>query len=888
LALQSGEIFGSYKVVAAIGHGGMGEVYSARDLRLQRNVALKVLPDSVSADPERLARFQREAEVLASLSHATIGGIYGIEETAGRKALVLELIEGPTLADRTTQGRLPLDEALSIARQIATALEIAHDRGVIHRDLKPSNIKVTDSAAVKVLDFGLAKLTEPTGPGRMVADASQSPTITSPALATHAGMILGTAAYMSPEQAKGKPADRRSDMWAFGCVLYEMLTGKRAFQGEDVSETLAEVLKTEPDWNSLPPDTPDSIRRLLRRCLAKDRTARLSDASSARFEIDDAKIAVPALSPASAASTGRLWLAASLVLFLTALAMFVMFISQNGPAIDPAATRFTIQLPPDVEMSGSLTTPLALSRDGRRIAIVAGRDESNRQLWLRSLSQLEPVALRGTEAAIAPFFSPDGRWLAYIDGGALKKVALDGGVGTPIPLTDIGGFFRGGAWSAGGTIVFSASGRTGLMRVSDAGGVAQPLTTPSGEVHSRPHFLPDGHSLLFNISAPNKPTQIASLDLNTGNTRVLLEGEDPRVSAQGYLAFRRGDVLWSSPFDMRRSAVLGEPSPIVDGLRGAAFDVADNGTMIYTPPRDTVDQRSLVWVDRLGAEHPTNTPERAYVYPRISPDGTQFALDIRDQQNDIWIWHTTRRTMARLTFNPVLDRFPVWSPDARFIAYTTEGSGISWQSADGSGAAECLVNSPARLQTFQGANKAIPTSFSPDGSRLLFWGNTTSDMHSLDITSKKIAPLLETPFNERNPELSPDGRWLAYESNESGRFEIHVRPFTDLNKGKWQVSMGGGVQPLWSRNGRELFFRSPSGAVMRVVIDARTSFSPTEPTRLFDGPYFLSSTAIIGRTYDVSPDGQRFLMIKENRRRDQNEYIIVIQNAFAELKPQSR
>ncbi len=515
MPLQPGEAFGPYKIVAAIGHGGMGEVYSARDVKLQRVIALKVLPDSFAADPERLARFQREAEVLASLSHANIGAIFGIEEDAGRRALVLELVDGPTLADRIERGRLPLDESLAIAWQIAAALEAAHDRGIIHRDLKPSNIKVMDDGRVKVLDFGLAKLAQPLEQGR-APDLSQSPTIASPALATHAGVILGTAAYMSPEQAKGKLIDRRSDMWAFGCVLCEMLTGKRAFAGEDASDTLAEVLKSEPDWRALPADTPESIRRLLRRCLAKDRNARLSDAAAARLEIDDAKRSENVGSPPQKNTQSRVLQSAHWVaLVFLAIVIAVLLSRQTSfeSTASSQATRFRIRLPGELQMAGGVTPPsLTLSRDGRRIAFSVGRDSSgaDRQVWIHDLAELEATPLRGTEGAVGPFFSPDGEWVAYFDSArGLRKIRSDGAGAAPATITNlVAAVFRGGAWSSRGTIAFATSAVFGLMRVSEAGGGAQALTDPTDEVHRAPYFLPDGGALVYAAQRPDSPSRI--------------------------------------------------------------------------------------------------------------------------------------------------------------------------------------------------------------------------------------------------------------------------------------------------------------------------------------------------------------------------------------------
>jgi serine/threonine protein kinase/Tol biopolymer transport system component len=880
-----GDRAGPYAILAKLGEGGMGEVYRARDTKLNRDVALKVLPDSFANDPDRLARFQREAQVLASLNHPNIAHIHGLEESGGVRALVMELVEGEDLAQRVTRGAIPIDEALPIAKQIAEALEAAHEQGIIHRDLKPANIKVTPDGTVKVLDFGLAKAMDPPA---FTPNASQSPTITTPAM-TQAGMILGTAAYMSPEQAKGRPSDKRSDVWAFGCVLYEMLTGKRAFVGEDVSETLAAVIRGEPGWADLPVGTPPTIRRLLRRCLEKDRRRRLDSAAAARLDIDDVlsgaagagDIATAALTPAPPSNT-RLWLSIAGAVVTTGLVTGASVWMLRSPVPQPVI-RLSAMHPDGTPVGDASNGPdVAITPDGMRIVYSVGTDPGTIQLFLRSFDQLDATPLKGMTRPRSPFISPDGQWVGYFDGNEIKKVAITGGPPVTICTQDTGGGQRGATWGADGTIVFAVGGQgAGLLKVDSRGGKPELLVKPDpskGEsTYLQPEWLPSGRGVLFSVR-PARFTGdngwIAVLELRTGRVKVLVQGgTNPQYVASGHLVYAAGGVLRAVPFDADHLEVRGSPVPIADHVAtkqgggafpSASFAVAESGTLAYRrgEGQGLNPLRTLVWVDRHGHEEALGVPPRTYAYGRLSPDGAKLALDIRDQESDIWVWDLARHgPLTRLTFDPGVNRGGVWSPDGRRIAFSAERDGtenIYWQAADGAGTPERLTDRP---------NPQTPNSFTPDG-RILFSepSNTPFDVGMINFTGERRADLLlHGPQSENNPEVSPDGKWLAYESDESTQAEVYVRPFPNVDGGRWQVSNGGGTRPAWSRSGRELFYDvavqgGSTAKIMAVPVNLGTTLTFGAPQVVVDGRYL---TPQAGRTYDVSLDGKRFLMIKD-------------------------
>jgi serine/threonine-protein kinase len=899
----------------------MGEVYRARDTRLQRDVALKVLPALFTADAERLARFEREAQVLASLNHPHIAAIYGLEQsdssaTSGpSQFLVLELVEGGTLADRletvrpgdSTSGAtvgLPLPEALSIAKQIADGLQAAHEKGIIHRDLKPSNIAVTDDGQVKVLDFGLAKLEsndpiEPAAPGSNaetmppLAGLSKSPTM-SPAAMTVAGMILGTAAYMSPEQAKGRPADKRSDVWAFGCVLYEMLTGKSPFGGEDISDTLANVLKGEADWNAIPSSVPESIRTLVRKCLERDRRARIADISVASFILDDPGVLTRTVIPGSPGPAPRSpWRdraavgTAALILGGVLTGASVWYATRPGPA---AVSRLAISTSGAAAFASADTDrELAISPDGRRVAYVGG----NGTIFVRALDRLEPTALAGLGFPRGLFFSPDGQWIGFFDSAVLKKVPTSGG--SAVTLCRISGVPRGAMWGQDDTIVFASNDRaSGLLRVPAAGGDPTVLSTPNqqnGEGdHLWPEYLPGGSAVLFTIvpaTSSLENARIAIFDLRTKTQKVLLDrGTDAHYAGSGHLVYAQSGTARAVAFDLGRLEVKGTPVQVVPQVAttrfGAGqFDVANDGTLVYQPRASRPAARTLAWVDRQGHEDAIPLPARGFQHARLSPDGKRVALDIQD---DIWIWDVGGQTLRQLTFDPAPDRFPVWTPDGRIVYgsdRTSNGmANLFAQAADGSGSVQRLTESP---------NQQFPMSVSPDDKWLVFRESAPSldlMLLSLEQLKQPPRPLLNSAAAEQNGEISPDGHWLAYQSNESGRFEIYVRPFPNVEAGRWRISNDGGVQPLWAKNGQGLFFLGLNGAVMTISVGHGAVWSAGNPTKLFDDAYFHGVGAGVGRTYDVSADGKRFLMIKQPGGSESSDTaaFVVVQNWFEELK----
>ena len=911
-----GARIGPYEVTALLGEGGMGKVWRAHHTALKRDDALKVLPDAFASDPDRLARFRREAQVLASLNHPNIAHVYGLEQSDGVQALVMELVEGPTLADRIAQGPIPADEALLIAKQIAEALEAAHEQGIIHRDLKPANIKVRPDGTVKVLDFGLAKALEPMSAG---VDATASPTITSPAMMTGVGMLLGTAAYMSPEQARGKPVDKRSDIWAFGCVLYEMLTGERPFDGQDVTDTLANVLKIDPDWSSLPSETPPAIRALLQSCLTKERRRRVADISTALFVLDKGASLVPlAAATLSAAPLPRrlLWgRVAALTggaLVVAAIATTLTWVATRSVELAPARVS-RLPLAPSGAAALSIDgtdRDLAITPNGSRLIYVGNR---RTQLFVRALDALEPVAVF-TGVPRGPFVSPDGQWIGFVDNNiVLKKVAVTGG--PPVTLATLDSTGAGATWGSDDTfIVATINGATGLLRVAVAGGSTTVLTRPDpahGERdHLWPEMLPGGRAVLFTIVALTgglDAAQVAVLDLQTGMRRVLVRGGShahyvpsgpgsPRGAEResGHLVYAAAGTLRAVPFDLASLETRGTPQLVIPQVLITPFGavdavVAGDGTLAYVSGSIELGApRTLVWVDRQGRETPIPAPPRAYAYPRLSPDGTRIAASGQDQEQDLWLWDLARNTLTRLTFEPGADSTPLWTPDGRQLLFSSDRGGaqnVYVQAADGTGSATRLTVSP---------NQQIPTGTAADGTRVVFHESRTErdlrDLLLLTLTqTPRVEPLLETRFEERGGIVSPDGRWLAYESNSSGgRFEIYVRPFPNAGAAQWQVSSAGGVQALWARSGRELFYLAPDGTLMTVPVElSSTAWSAGTAMKILEGRYFRGAGGNVTRQYDVSPDGQRFLMIKEGGGADQTAappQIIIVQHWTEELK----
>jgi Tol biopolymer transport system component len=881
MPISTGTRLGSYELLTQIGAGGMGEVYQAHDTKLGRDVAIKVLPEAFAHDADRLSRFQREAKMLASLNHPNIATIHGLEQSNGTSYLVMELVSGETLAERVKrEGPVPVEEALKIAVQIAEALEAAHEKGIVHRDLKPANVKVTPEGKVKVLDFGLAKA--------FAGDAANDDPSNSPTLsmaATMHGVILGTAAYMSPEQARGKALDKRTDIWAFGCVLYELLCGRPAFEGEDITEILAAVVKTDPDWNRLPEATSPAIRILLRRCLRKDRRQRLADACGVRIEIEDALAAPTSLEPTAAAltqgwrRTGALGLAALGILALGGIAAWYLKPSAAHPA-SPA--HLVVALPPGDQLATS-NPPVDLSPDGTQLAYVAIRS-GVQQLFQRALDDMEAKPIPGTDGAFNPFFSPDGQWIGFFAKGKMKKVLVTGGV--PVTLCD-SGISGGASWGTDNTIVFAPSNTSGLWRVSAAGGKPQAITTPDpakGEYsHRYPQIMPGGKGIVFTALSgfgwDESRVELLRLD-NKERTVLVRGGHTGRYVPSGHLIYYRAGSLLAVPFDLGRLKVTQtDPVTIADGVRqvgitsGAAYSVSAGGTLAYLSASPHQFESRLVWVDRQGRVQPISAPPRAYgLGPlALSRDGKQVALTITSDTQQLWTYDLARGTLTQLTSERGSSISPVWTPDGKRVAYRSNKAGswnLFWRPSDGSGPEERLTTSD---------ENHIPVSFSPDGQLLAFTASdptTGNDIWVLRLSDRKAQPFLRTPFNEALPRFSPDGRWLAYSSDESGGDEVYVQPYP-ASGGKWLISLGGGTNPRWNPNGRELFY-SNGDKMMAVDVTTSPNFSVGRPRMLFEGQDLS--------TWGVSPDGQRFLVIKPAEQQQAATQINVVLNWFGELK----
>ena len=854
MALNIGSKLGHYDVTALLGEGGMGQVWQATDTQLNREVALKILPDAFAADPDRLARFQREAQILASLNHPNIAAIYGIEEAEGTRALVLELVEGPTLADRIAKGPIPLDEALPIAKQIAEALEAAHEAGVIHRDLKPANIKVREDGTVKVLDFGLAKAFDPNPEG----DPSQSPTLT--AAATQMGVILGTAAYMSPEQARGKPVDKRADIWAFGVVLYEMLTGVRPFQGEDVSLTLASVMKSDVDVKTLPPDMPANLRTVLRRCLEKDPRQRVRDVGDVRLAMEGAfETGVTAADAARVVPVAvkTLWqrllpsVAAAVVVGL-GVGLVVWSVMRSEP---PVVLQFEHELPDGQSFTNTGRPITALSRDGR--AFVYNTQDG---FYLRAIGELDARLIPGTANNLtSPVFSPDGQTLGYWDRAAaeLKRVAISGGA--PVTITAAPNNPNGVTWESDGTILYGQ--RDGIWQVPDTSGTPELLIpAEEGERVHGPQMLPGGEWVLFTFRPAGTSAwdeaQIVVQSLTTGERETLITGaRDARYVPTGHLVYGLNGVILAVPFDVGTRQVLGGPVSLIDGVRASTdttsgamhFALADNGSLIYVPgAAGGGGVVSLTWVDRDGDGESIPAPPRAYDHPRGSPDGTRIAVDITEGDNiDVWIWDLARETLTQLTFDEELDDFPLWTPDSARVVFrsTRDGGGLFWKAADGTGQVERLKDGIAR-----------PYAWTMDG-RLIF--EEAQDIGVLTMEGERtVEMLLDAEFSEADAALSPDGRWLAYTANETDTPLIYVKPFANIDDDPWRVSPAAGRNPVWSPDGRELVYRDLGARELIVAqIDTEPSFRSRTPELLFtlSGDLFISG---IARRFDVAPDGR--------------------------------
>jgi Tol biopolymer transport system component len=906
MTLSAGTKLGSYEITGALGAGGMGEVYRARDAKLGRDVALKVLPEAFARDAERMARFQREAKVLASLNHPNIASIYGLEDSGPTRALVMELVEGPTVADRIRSGPIPIDEALRIAKQICEALEYAHEHGIVHRDLKPANVKVTRDDAVKVLDFGLAKALEGDASG---IDIANSPTISR--MATQAGVLLGTAAYMSPEQAKGKAVDRRADIWAFGCVLYEMLTGQMAFRGESVTDTLAAVIRAESDWSKLPAATPIRVRVLLQRCLQKAPKQRLRDIGDARISLDEVLAGPPDPSFAGATQfSAPLWrrtlpwaLLSAAVVALVVLGWAYQRVA-NAPAPTASAVRFQIPLTANLAPGGGA---FALSPDGHQLAFAATGSDGVSRLWIRSLDSLDARPLLGSESPLFAglVWSPDSRYIAFDAGGKLKKIDVSGGVAET--LCDLSAVAVGGSWNRDGVIIFGQSPGV-IMRVSANGGSLSPLTSldsSRSEVqHDQPSFLPDGRHFIYlrsSSKAGDSGVYIGSLDakpdqqdpkrlLATDWGPAYVPSSDPGL---GHLLFMRDGTLMAQPFDARRLEFSGESVAVAQHVEtfvdGGLFSASANGVLAYRTGGGG-EASQLTWFDRDGKVLGTVGEPGTYLALTLSPDGTRAAVTRLDSPGLIaalWLLDLSRGTSTRFTFGAnSVESLGAWSPDGSRIIFNSSPGGVYdlyQKLTSGVKDEELLLKS---------SESKHPESWSRDGRFLLYETldprTTKEDLWVLPLEGgNKPLPFLRTEFNNNEGQFSPDGRWVAYVSDESGRTEIYVRTFSPDSMtaasdraGKWLISTGGGNGPRWRGDGKELYYLASDGKLMAVEIATNPVFRAGVPKALFQAPQSVST---IQHWWDLTSDGKRFLFPARAGQVAQAPFTVVL-NWQAELK----
>jgi len=883
MSLAAGTRLGPYEIGSPIGVGGMGEVYRARDTKLKREVAIKVLPEAFARDAERRKRFEREAQVVASLNHPNIATLYGFEEADGRLFLVMELVEGETLEERLARGRLHVDEALPIFEQIAEGLASAHAKGIIHRDLKPANIKIRSDGTVKILDFGLAKALA--GETADSVEASQSPTLTK---GTALGAILGTAPYMSPEQARGKAVDKRTDIWAFGCCLYETLSGQRPFSGDTVSDTIARILQTEPELDALPAETPVALRRLLRRCLAKDPTRRVHDIADARIEIHEAGAEAPESvgAPPTARTTSLVVTAVAAALLSGAV---VWWLTHSEPLPPAPVTHAVIPYPPETELRTTFTPSLAISPDGRRVAYRVTKDGQT-LIYLRSLDEREGRPLAGTERGRMPFFSPDGQWLAFQGDTELMKISVTGGA--PFLIAEIGNpELRGASWSSDGTIFFSGQS-AGLSRVSGEGGLVEKVTVPERErgekSHRYPHVLPGGKAVLFTLGTGDidlfDDASIAVLSLATGDYRVVLEGgTNPHYSRTGHLVYGRRDELVAVPFDLESASVTGGSVTVLSGVTSVPiagnveFDLASDGTLVYAYG-ELSRSRRIVWIDRAGHKEAAIRDVDDFASLDVSPDGRRLATFVGRANNNIWVYELERGTvMHRIELFD--NHFPSFSPRGDRMAFSSNRSGVFalyWQAADGSAPAERLTTSVYNQDV---------SSWSPDEKWLAFQESrpdTGWDIWLLPLDEERVPrPFLQTEFDERWAQISPDGQFLAYQSNETGRDEIYVRSFPDPSR--WlQVSTTGGTHPRWNPIRGELLYLSGNEVLAVSLKGGWPNPEIGAPRVAFRVEFAAAEDSGFG--FGLAPDGERIAIIENAEPSEPITDLQLVLNWSEELK----
>ena len=890
-----GETLGHYKLEEQIGAGGMGVVYRATDTKLGRQVAIKVLPEKFARDAERLARFKREARLLAALNHPHIAAIHGLEESGGTHYLVLELVPGKTL-----EGPLPLEEALGVARQIAEALEAAHEKGIIHRDLKPGNIKTTPEGKVKVLDFGLAKALH--GESSSV-DPSQSPTLTA---GTEVGVVMGTAGYMSPEQARGRSVDKRTDIWAFGCVLYEMLAGRKAFPGETNPDCLAAVLGREPRWEALPEGTPPHLRALLRRCLQKDPQRRLRDIGDLRLELEDL-IAAPAQEEPARKQTGvtrRTAIAALSGAAAGAAAMGVFAISRYRGAVPRHLTQFAIEIPEGKFHTPSFNRRLAISPDGANIVFNTAASDGSQVVYVRSLNALESKPIKDIQDGAGPFFSPSSRSIGYYSiqgGGGLRRLALSGGVSEKICSSDS---FVGGCWSDGDTIYFVPESPGGVLSVPATGGKPREVVKidfdKGDRQHRFPYALPGGSAVLFTTATADIATfdeaRISAFSLHTGQRKILLEGgTHPRYSPSGHLLYAHDGKILAVRFDRDRLEVQGQPFTVLEGVlmsrnTGAAnFDISASGDLVYTSGICDGGARTLAWVDRHGKGEPVPLPAKSYLHPRLSPDGRRVAIEIEGPSHDLYVYDFDRGVLANITTGGV-SHWPVWSPDGTQLSYRSGPMSRTrlWRVPSDRSRPPALVRAEGVSQSAE--------SWSPDGRAIAYtakaFGVPPRVMVAYVDGSQEAQEFAAGKTPVGSSKFSPDGRWLAYCSNESGKAKVYVQAFPGPGP-KIQISIDGGTDPVWKQNGGELYYRD-GDSMMAVTVSGATTFNAGPPQELWKGHYshgMSSSCGAPGATssnYDVAADGKRFLMIKDDHEdRATSRQIVVVQGWADELNRMS-
>jgi serine/threonine-protein kinase len=884
MSLGPGRRLGPYEVLSPLGAGGMGEVWRARDTRLGREVALKVLPDDLVGNAERRSRFDQEARLLAALNHPSIAALFDVFEFEGAPILVMEVVEGETLAERISRGPVPLKAALEVALPIAEALEAAHERGILHRDLKPSNVKLTPGGGVKILDFGLAKALEVN---------ESAATLPKPVEKTGTGVAIGTAPYMSPEQARGEAVDKRTDVWAFGCVLYEMLTGRKAFPGATWSDSIAAVLEREPEWSYLPQGTPQGLQRLLKRCLQKEQKERLRDFADTKLELKDLLIDSSAGVPTAAgrAPRGRWKAALGVSAVLAAIGTLILLRQPSAPPVAIRQPRFQLTLPRGVTLRFRPYSTLAISPDGTRVVFIGCGDVDVCQLYFREPSEIDARPLPGTEGASGPFFSPDGRWLGFGAQGKLKKIDLERD--TVVTLADAESL-RGASWGDDGTIVF-ATGGSGLSRVSAEGGDVEEVTKlePGEENHRWPQILPGGRAVLFEVLS-GAVDDVVVVDLQNGTKSTLIENAgSPKYAFSGHVLFGRDGVVYAAPFDPERLELRRSPVPVLEGVamwsspsisgfRGGVvtYDIARDGTLLFSPREARLPKRTLVTLDRKSGPETLSPSQRAYFNPLFSPDGRRIAVTV---QTDVGVMESfvldirsgawTRVNVEETSTSPGSPRFRFvagWMPDGERLLH------VDWNDDETS---LVSVDDSEPPETLPLVVEEDETSVAPDGNALLTARQINRwDIWRVGLTGERVAePWLATPSEERAPRFSPDGRWVAYHSDDSGRFEVYARPYTGAPV-RHQVSTHGGIWPRWSRNGREILFQN-AGSVWSAPVRTSIMFSAEPPQKLFD----IREDIWIDY-YDVSPDGQRFVMVQKDPLELRPFDLVVVPGWVEEMK----